>query len=37
VASAQSIFDYTYDSLNRATQAVCALTNISGFDTVKYQ
>ena len=37
VASTNSVFDYTYDSLNRATQAVCLLTNIPNFATVKYK
>lgn len=37
VASTNSVFDYTYDALNRATQAVCLLTNIPGFATVKYK
>ncbi len=37
VSNAHSIFQYTYDSLNRATQAVCILTNIPGFSTVKYR
>ena len=36
-ASPTSVFDYTYDPLNRATNAVCLLTNIPGFATVKYQ
>jgi RHS repeat-associated protein len=37
VASTHSVFDYTYDDLNRATQAVCTLTNVPGFATVKYR
>jgi YD repeat-containing protein len=37
VVSTNSVFDYTYDSLNRATQAVCVITNIPGFTNVKYQ
>jgi RHS repeat-associated protein len=37
MVSANSTFDYTYDALNRTTQAVCLLTNISGFSTVKYE
>jgi len=31
------VFDYTYDALNRATQAVCSLSNIPGFTNVQYQ
>jgi RHS repeat-associated protein len=37
VASTNSVFNYTYDPLNRVTNAVCLLTNIPGFATVKYQ
>lgn len=37
VASTNSVFEYSYDPLNRATNAVCLLTNIPGFATVKYQ
>jgi RHS repeat-associated protein len=37
VASTNSVFDYSYDPLNRATNAVCLLTNLPGFATVKYQ
>lgn len=37
VTSTNSVFEYTYDPLNRATNAVCLLTNIPGFATVKYQ
>ena len=38
VASANSArTTRTYDSLNRATQAVCPVTNIPGFSTVIYK
>lgn len=37
VASTNSVFDYTYDGLNRVTNAICLLTNIPGFATVKYR
>jgi len=37
VASTNSVFDYTYDSLNRATNVVCLLTNIPGFTNVQYK
>ena len=36
VASTNSVFEYKYDALNRATNAVCLLTNLPGFATVKY-
>ena len=37
VASTNSVFEYTYDPLNRVTNAICLLTNLPGFATVKYQ
>jgi RHS repeat-associated protein len=37
VSNAHSVFQYAYDGLNRATQAVCLLTNMPGFSTVKYR
>jgi RHS repeat-associated protein len=37
VASTNSVFEYRYDALNRATNAVCLLTNLPGFAAVKYQ
>jgi RHS repeat-associated protein len=38
VVSTNSVFEYRYDALNRATNAVCLLTNIPGFaTTVKYK
>ncbi len=37
VASTNSVLEYTYDPLNRVTNAVCLLTNVPGFATVKYK
>jgi|GEM_PF-4390228 len=37
ISSPHSLIAYAYDALNRATQAVCTLTNLPGMATVRYR